>query len=312
MGDFVTVEDFWEKIDSGLRDAGRGCGLLGFDSAIELLQEGAEEENPELMYLWAEFLLWGSYTSEPRGYGGSSILDIMPNDEEVRRAVDWMEGHDLLYQPDEDDCVWDAPDAYQWYVRSALAGYVPAICWLAWCAKRGIFTKPDAEKSRKWIAWSRKYLPVSDLLHEKLGRFEEYAEYLCDAAFDADLDEDIAMDQGRPYTGPDWRDLARYSVDPYVMGCMMGSPKCALPRELYFGEYGYSDTWVRRHMCVEKRMWQIWCALNGIGVNEANPELLREWMADINCAMNRLGWNMKLDEETSALLEELNEEVLRR
>ena len=316
MDAFVTVEDFWADVELCLYDLKYGCGLGRFETAIKLLRKGAEEGDPVLMYLWAEFLLWGSYTSEGRS-SGNSILDIMPNDEEVMRAADWVYQEcdprewRLMYRPDKNGCVWDAPDAYQWYIKSAEAGYVPAMCWLAWCAKRGIVIKRDAEESHKWILRSQSYLPAETLLLEELNRFEEAGDDICDAAADADLKEDIAMDQGRPYTGPFWQDLVEASVDPYKMGCMMGSPKCALPTVPYGGLYGSSISSTRLRMCVEKRLWQVWCGLNGIGVKESNPEQLREWMADVTSAMTYDVRPLELDEGTSALLQELTEEVIR-
>ena len=170
MEKLITTEDFWMEVDNCLSCLNSSCATeCDLSPALRLLWQGAEEGEPVLMYLWAEFLLWGSYTAD-EGWCTYTFEKMMPDNKEVQRAAEeTLDYCDPDYSiplsfTDEDECVLAVHDAYKWYVRSANAGYVPAGLWLAWCAKRGIVTKPDEEESRQWLDHVQKLPAVADLL----------------------------------------------------------------------------------------------------------------------------------------------------
>jgi len=293
--------------------------------AMELLRKGAEDGDPALMFLWAEFLFWGTFTNDS-DWGIRASLEDMSSDVELYKTTELYFSYGdnyssstqfLLENPDEEDEIWSS-GAYEWYVKSANAGYVPAICWLAWCAKRGIGMHADNEKMNHWLELIKQFPPVSDLIPPECNLFADMANAQGDLASILDLSEDIATDQGTPVPCPTWRDLFGASLVTYRLGCMLGSPRCALPRFEYQAyDYDSCESWERHRMCVEKRMWQIWCGLNGIGVPKATPEKLQSWLTDIDRAIYYYTdtfpkYRMQLDEETDKMILTLREAVQQR
>lgn len=313
------AEAFWQDMERCLARLGE-YREYPFASAMKLLKEGAEAKIPELMFLWAEFLFWGRITSDNSVWtvSGEGLLDEPEDpDEEIeiarstylsytygRHRDTWLR---MFADVDEDDELWYRPGPFRWYRAAAEAGYVPAMCWLAWCAMRGLGMERDEEKSCYWIEQAGKYPKIGDLIHPRLSVFTDAAYNLGEEARDMDLQEDIDADSYCSCGYYPWRELFAASVMAYQVGCSFGSPECALPEYMAY-DYADGDSRARRRMYGEKRMWQIWCGIHGIGLEQVSAQTLREWRVDIDNAWGK----RELEEETQELLHELTGAVLRK
>lgn len=281
----AKTEDFWKEMAkclSTLKKPYQNSSQLL--PAMELLKSGAEAGAPELMYLWAEFLHWG-YPELKWNYGSAYANT-------VQKLAD-----DSMY---EQDC-------RDWYIRSADAGYAPAICWLGWTALQGIGREPDPEEAQQWFDRVED-LKIYSLEPEGIDLFVETASKLEDDAHWTDIDEDdnFWTEYWSP-PNPSWRDLHGSALAVFELGRMFGSARCGLPEKehlVYSSLYsrdGSMDTLV-----LTKRLWQIWCALEGI-VWAPSSEI-RHWFADC-LLVRKLGGYCK--SELEQLIDELGERVVR-
>ena len=236
------------------------------------------------------------------------------------QSYGWMD----LYSGDEKE------GPFVWYHRAAEAGYVPAMCWLAWCSRHGIGCEANEEEARRWLQRAEQAQPVDRLEMEELDIFPEYAAEVAEMAHDADIEEDEVADfyylQGEEapasaYPNPDWRTLHVVSVGIYDLGCMFGKAECALRSELSYDYYIYDDKvdFCRFWMGTEKLVWQIWCALHCKGVTQPPVDVLNRWLdtaLEMYEEMQRWapngpeGW-VELTERLDELLTALTPEVLR-
>jgi len=279
------TEDFWKEMArclSTLKQPYQNSSQLL--PAMELLKSGAEAGSPELMYLWAEFLHWG-YPELKWNYGSGYANT-------VQKLAD-----DSMY---EQDC-------RDWYIRSAKAGYAPAICWLGWTALQGIGRKPDPEEAQQWFDLAED-LEIFSLEPEGIDLFVETASKLEDDAYWADIDEDDhCCDEYWMRPDSTWRDLHGSALAVYELGRMFGSARCGLPEKerLVYGSL-YSRDGSMDTLVLEKRLWQIWCAREG--PLWASPAEIEDWFADC-LRVRELGgyYESKLDQ----LMDELGERVVR-
>ena len=290
--------------------------------AMKILREGAEAGDPRVMFLWGEFLFWGPVNND-FGVSWGASYDDMFDEIEFRESTRLYFGYGNSYRNksqylfermDEDNDLWYPTGGYYWYKKSAEAGYVPAMCWLGWCAMRGIGMKPNEAESNRWFKLAEESHPIYDLIPQGLDLFADTAIELGELAHDLDLEEDIAADQGYSTPWPTWRDLFEASMMTYTLGCELGCPRCALPiYEFQAYDYDSCDSLIRRRMCLEKRMCQIWCALNGIGLRNIRKDTILSWLIDTDRAIHYGKWrsHMSLDEETEKLLHEMTGRVLR-
>lgn len=285
--DDFKAEDFWREMEKCLATLKEPYqNDRQFQPAMDLLKAGAEEGDPELMFLWAEFLNWG------------------------RPELTWAygSGYDKTVQKLADDSMYEQ-DCQHWYTRSAEAGYAPAICWLGWDALHGIGRRPDPEEARRWFDLAKKRI-IFSLEPDGLDLFVTTASNLEDDAHWADIDEDDhCCDEYWIRPDPTWRDLHGSALAVYELGRMFGSARCGLPEKehlVYGSNYGHFRDGRMNTLVLTKRLWQIWCALEGI-LRTPSSEI-RHWFAD--CLLVRKlggyyeGW---LD----TLLDELGERVVR-
>ena len=226
---------------------------------IEKLEEGAHARDPVLMYLWAEFLLWGdviAHESIPCKETAmcAPFLEIdlaFPGFE----SYSWME----LYEGSVDN------GPFVWYQRAAEAGYLPAMCWLGWCLKYGIGCQQDEAAAQEWLRRADAASPTDSLEVEELNCFPECAAHLASLARDASLEEDEVADfygsqnlSAPPdaYPDPDWRSLHVESIGVYNLGCMFGVVDCVFRADLSYDYYDdeRSTDFVRFWMGTEKRV----------------------------------------------------------
>jgi len=289
---------------------------------MEKLREGVEARDPALMFLWAEFLMWGEVVAfnEVPYQQPDALLLSLNIDLHFPGTFACME----LYKGDETE------GPFVWYQRAAEAGYVPAMCWLAWCARHGIGCDVNEEKAQMWLQRAEQAQPVDRLEAEELEIFPSYAAELAELAHDADIEEDEVYDsyscQGEDapasaFPNPDWRTLHVRSVGAYDLGCMFGKAECALRRDLsYDYDIDYDCTDFGRYwMGTEKLVWQIWCSLHCKGVTQPPLGVLHHWLNDAlelhqemqEWAQQRPDKWMELTGRLEGLLTDLTAEVLR-
>lgn len=216
--DDSKAEEFWREMEKCLATLKEPYqNDRQFQPAMDLLKAGAEEGDPELMFLWAEFLNWG------------------------RPELTWAygSGYDKTVQKLADDSMYEQ-DCQHWYTRSAEAGYGPAICWLGWDALHGIGRRPDPEEARRWFDLAKERI-IFSLEPDGLDLFVTTASNLEDDAHWADIDEDDnCWNEYWSRPNPTWRDLHGSALAVFELGRMFGCARCGLPeREHLVYRYGY-------------------------------------------------------------------------
>jgi len=255
------------------------------------MQHGARSEDPALMYLWAERLFWGDL---PGWIGQKSSCSM------------WF-SYDLEYSEIEDD-------PFYWYEKAAEAGFVPAICWLYWCCRRGIRKDESGEQAAYWLEKARAADPVSAFEFDELNMICEIADELEDAAHWADIEEDVHCDEPDYVVNPGYRELHASALAAYDLGCMLGATVCVPQENLIYDE---DPRLVPCYMLVEKRCWQIWCALNGVGLKDVSAGQMQRWLDEAVACLEEMkeeAWmeyEKQIVQQMEALIDELLPAVLR-
>ncbi len=213
---------FWEEMRQCLKKLERpayGTGDL-FASAMTLLRSGAEKGDPELMYLWAEFLYWGEQIS----FYNDQFMLYFPNSSSADQ---------LLWDFSDEDF----PDPFEWYNRSAEAGFPPAMYWLGWCAKQGINAAADPQAAAAWIRRANEASPEAFFEIDELDMFLEAAWKLAELAVQGSEDDDWGYDQyGTNWVSSGWREIRDAVVIPCQLCCYLGGTSCLDPEMRVFGD----------------------------------------------------------------------------
>lgn len=190
------------------------------------------------MYLWAEFLFWGNMV--PHIGVSYDNMDKIKEKTFFYRNFDFSDTYawQKLYMSEQDEL-----SPLYWYTKSVEAGYLPAICWLGWCAKNGIGMDPDEKQMKVWFEKAKEYPKTVSFVPNGLGLFAPNASQLSELAHWADIEEDEVTDRlsyhdpgttGEDYPNPTWRDLHAAAIAVYELGCMFGSIDCVFREDLQY------------------------------------------------------------------------------